>query len=355
MKIAFVGKGGSGKTTLSSLFVRRLAAAGRPVLAVDADINQHLGTALGLTDAQAETLPSMGAHLPQIKEYLRGSNPRIPDAASMIKTTPPGRGSRLLRVVEDNPLYELCARPLPVEHPAGAVEPRIMATGAFTEEDLGVACYHSKVGAVELFLNHLVDGPEEYVVVDMTAGADAFASGLFTRFDLTFLVSEPTRKGVSVYRQYRKYAADFDVALSVVGNKVHRVRGGGDIDEDDEAYLREQVGSILLASFGQSEWVRRLEQGREPGFSELAEREPENAQVLDALLAAADGAYGRRDRGRYTEQMVRIHLRNAASWGNDRAGEDLAAQVDPEFVLGETPADPGDAVGAPAMASVCSR
>ncbi len=49
MKIAFVGKGGSGKTTLSSLFIRHLAATGRPVVAVDADINQHLGPALGLT------------------------------------------------------------------------------------------------------------------------------------------------------------------------------------------------------------------------------------------------------------------------------------------------------------------
>lgn len=43
MRIAFVGKGGSGKTTLSSLFIRHLAATGAPVVAVDADINQHLG------------------------------------------------------------------------------------------------------------------------------------------------------------------------------------------------------------------------------------------------------------------------------------------------------------------------
>ncbi|MGW0901344.1 nucleotide-binding protein, partial [Streptomyces goshikiensis] len=43
MKIAFVGKGGSGKTTLSSLFIRHLAANEAAVVAVDADINQHLG------------------------------------------------------------------------------------------------------------------------------------------------------------------------------------------------------------------------------------------------------------------------------------------------------------------------
>ena len=74
-----------------------------------------------------------------------------------------------------------------------------------------MACYHSKVGAVELLLNHLVDGPGEYVVVDMTAGADSFASGLFTRFDVTFLVCEPTLRSVGVYRQYVGYARDFGV------------------------------------------------------------------------------------------------------------------------------------------------
>src|ERR1700722_2105486 len=42
MKIAFPGKGGSGKTPLSSLFVRHLTAQGLPVVAIDADINQHL-------------------------------------------------------------------------------------------------------------------------------------------------------------------------------------------------------------------------------------------------------------------------------------------------------------------------
>ncbi|MET7452687.1 ATP-binding protein [Streptomyces sp. NPDC005574] len=320
MKIAFVGKGGSGKTTLSSLFIRHLAATGAPVVAVDADINQHLGPALGLNEAEAAALPAMGERLPLIKDHLRGTNPRISSADEMIKTTPPGEGSRLLRVCEDNPVYDACARP--VELDGGAV--RLMVTGPFTDADLGVACYHSKTGAVELCLNHLVDGPGEYVVVDMTAGSDSFASGMFTRFDITFLVAEPTRKGVSVYRQYKEYARDFGVALKVVGNKV---QGQEDLD-----FLRAEAGDDLLVTVGHSDWVRALEKGRPPRFDLL---EDANRRALHLLRTAVDSTYELRDWERYTRQMVDFHLRNARSWGNARTGVDLAAQVDPDFVLGE--------------------
>ncbi|GAB2862980.1 hypothetical protein GCM10027074_32750 [Streptomyces deserti] len=315
-----MGKGGSGKTTLSSLFIRHLTATGAPVVAIDADINQHLGAALGLDEAEAAALPAMGDHLRLIKDYLRGSNPRIASAETMIKTTPPGEGSRLLRVREDNPVYDACARP--VELDGGAV--RLMVTGPFTDADVGVACYHSKTGAVELCLNHLVDGPGEYVVVDMTAGSDSFASGMFTRFDMTFLVAEPTRRGVSVYRQYKEYASDYDIALKVVGNKVH--------GQDDLDFLRAGIGNDLLATVGHSDWVRAMEKGRPPRFDLLEEP---NRHALQLLHATADATYERRDWERYTRQMVHFHLKNARSWGNERTGADLAAQVDPEFVLGE--------------------
>ncbi|MGW1295178.1 ATP-binding protein [Streptomyces sp. NPDC002533] len=326
MKIAFVGKGGSGKTTLSSLFIRHLAANEAHVIAVDADINQHLGAALGLDDAEAAALPAMGAHLPLIKDYLRGANPRIASAETMIKTTPPGEGSRLLRVREDNPIFDACARTVRLDD--GDI--RLMATGPFTESDLGVACYHSKVGAVELCLNHLVDGPDEYVVVDMTAGSDSFASGMFTRFDMTFLVAEPTRKGVSVYRQYKEYARDFGVALKVVGNKVQ--------GPDDLEFLRAEVGDDLLIGVGQSDWVRSMEKGRPSRFELL---EADNRMALQTLQDTAEDSYGLRDWERYTRQMVHFHLKNAESWGNEKTGADLAAQVDPAFVLDERHAGAG--------------
>ncbi|WP_309096715.1 ATP-binding protein [Streptomyces sp.] len=308
MRVAFVGKGGSGKTTLSALFSRHLARSGAPVLAVDGDINQHLAEALGPEERPAVPL---GPHLRDIKDFLRGDNPRITSAEAMLKTTPPGRGSRLLRVLGDDPLH--------ARHVGRAGGVPLMVTGEFDESDLGVACYHSKLGAVELYLNHLVDGPGEYVVVDMTAGADAFASGLFTRFDLTFLVAEPTRKGVSVYRQYRDHAEQFGIRVAVVGNKV--------TGEDDLLFLKEHVGDDLLTHLVQSPWVRAAEQGRERG-----ELEPHNRHALNVLRETVDSHV--RDWNRLHRHAVDFHLRNARAWANDRVGEDLAAQVDPEYVPG---------------------
>jgi CO dehydrogenase maturation factor len=309
VKIAFVGKGGSGKTTLSSLFIRHLAARGLPVTAIDADINQHLAEALGAGGQP----PAMGAHLVEIREYLRGSNPRIGSAAAMVKTTPPGRGSRLLRPGGPDPVHDLA-----VDTPCGA---RLLATGPFEEDDLGIACYHAKTGAVELYLNHLVDGPGEYVVTDCTAGADSFASGLFTRFDLTVLVTEPTRKGISVYRQWRDYAVGYDVAVVVVGNKVHT--------PEDAAFLREHVGDDLRVCFGHEPAVRAMEQGRT--FT-LADLSPATRTALDVLRDALDRQD--KDWARYTRQATEFHLKNARAWANAAAGEDLAAQIDPSFTLG---------------------
>ncbi|MFU8849541.1 ATP-binding protein [Micromonospora sp. SL1-18] len=324
VKVAFVGKGGSGKTTLAALFARHLAGQGLPVLAIDADINQHLAAALG---GEADTPPvkPLGEHMPAIKDYLRGANPRITSADRMVKTTPPGHGSRLLRVMEDNPIYAACVREV------GGV--RLAVTGSFAAEDLGVACYHSKVGAVELLLNHMLDRPGEYVVVDMTAGADSFASGLFTRFDRTVLVCEPTVRSVGVYRQYAGYARDYGVALSVVGNKVE--------DASDVEFLREHVGGELLTWFSRSGYVRRAERG---AVGALAELEAANLAALAQLAEAVDDTV--QDWAAFTRWAHEFHRRNAAAWANERAGADLTDQIDPEFRMGPQAVSQPAVVGA---------
>ncbi|MDE0243418.1 MAG: AAA family ATPase [Candidatus Kaiserbacteria bacterium] len=312
MKVAFVGKGGSGKTTLVSTTARHLSDQQRPVLVIDADINQHLGQSLGLSEEEALRIPALGSEVSRIKEYLIGNTKHISDVSAMIKTTPPSTGSRLLTITENNPLYDHFVRDVD-----GI---RLMVVGLFSEEDLGVKCYHAKTGSVELILNHLIDKENEYVLVDMTAGVDAFASGLFTRFDVTFLVVEPTIKSVQVYEQYKRYAEQYDICIRVIGNKIE--------DESDTAFLRKHVGDDLVAVFSHSPFIRAMEKGAMCPISEI---EPENAAALDQIVAEIDRQ--EKDWDQYHEQAVAFHRKNATSWANAATGTDVTAQIDPSFSL----------------------
>ncbi len=310
MRIAFVGKGGSGKTTLAALTARSLAAHELPVLAIDADINQHFAGTIGMPTHLASQLPPMGIEIERIKDHLRGTNARIHSAAVMIKTTPPGNGSQLIRFNEQNPLFDYFERVY-----EGI---RVMAVGAFTEEDLGIKCYHSKVGAVELLLNHLIDKKREYVVVDMTAGADSFASGMFTKFDLTLLVVEPTLKSVGVYEQYRSYAKKYGINIRVIGNKIE--------DAKDVGFLDKHIGEDLIACVRRSDYIRGMEKG---DYFPVDRLESENQAAVKTIITALDSS--KKDWRKFYEHAVHFHQRNAESWANDEVGENLAAQVDPLF------------------------
>ncbi|MHC4780764.1 MAG: nucleotide-binding protein, partial [Planctomycetota bacterium] len=50
MKVAFSGKGGVGKTTVSSAIIGHLSRKGNRVFAVDADMDPNLPGALGFRD-----------------------------------------------------------------------------------------------------------------------------------------------------------------------------------------------------------------------------------------------------------------------------------------------------------------
>lgn len=313
MKIAFVGKGGSGKTTLSALFARHLGAQALPVLAIDADINQHLGEALGADPETVGRVPRLGDSLVEIKEFLRGTNPRITSVDAMIKTTPPGTGSRLLRPMGDDLIHKKFAVPI-------GYGVRLMVAGELDEETLGTACYHSKTGSVELILGHMIDAPDEYVVVDMTAGSDAFASALCARFDITFFVVEPTRKSVGVFRQYRNYAANFGVEVKAIGNKVST--------NAQQDFLRDQLGDDLLVCFGMSAYVQSLEIGTPLPFDQLEDDIVKSLKIVHRLAASTP-----QDWGKFWRLSCQFHARNAYSWGNKATGQDLTEQIDPGFKM----------------------
>ena len=101
MRIAFVGKGGSGKTTLSALFAKYINKK-YPVLAIDADLNMHLGSLLGFEAAlPVEKHISHPAAASTIKKYLKDKNGRIKEAAHFRKTTPPTADSGFIFLTDE--------------------------------------------------------------------------------------------------------------------------------------------------------------------------------------------------------------------------------------------------------------
>ena len=68
MRVAVVGKGGSGKTTTSAVVARTLARSGLSVIALDCDSNPNLGISLGVGDNETERLVAMREALEEGEE-----------------------------------------------------------------------------------------------------------------------------------------------------------------------------------------------------------------------------------------------------------------------------------------------
>jgi CO dehydrogenase maturation factor len=154
----------------------------------------------------------------------------------------------------------------------------------------------------------------------MTAGADVFASGLFTKFDVTCIVVEPTEKSVSVFHQYKKYAEGFDVKIVAVGNKI--------LDASDEMFLRQSIGDALIASFSHSSFVKQQDRGVALPILELEEQ---NRAVLEHVHTYLDQQ--KKNWNKLYVQACEFHLKNAESWGNAATGKNLSEQIDPDFML----------------------
>lgn len=309
MKISFVGKGGSGKSTLTALFIRYLQSQGRPVMAIDADLNMNLAGLLGVQFPHEKVLAAPPV-ADAIRTHLKGDNARIADISKFLPTTPPGAGSRLIRHYDDLAL-DFCSI-------AAGEKTRLMTVGTYESESIGQHCYHSDLFVAENLLSHTVTGGAFDVVCDMVAGTDAFAYSLHLQFDAIVLIAEPTPESVEVCALYINLAkeAGMEGLVHLVANKV--------ADQDDYNFILEKTG---LEPLGQVSLMPELKKARQRGNA-IA-----HLPVLNSLMHAIENSARCPVISEAVRlgMLIRLHEKlNGKEWVRIGYG-DVSSQIDGDF------------------------
>jgi len=197
--IALSGKGGTGKTTVSSLLVRSFIDLGEaPVLAVDADPNANLHEALGV--AVHETLGSMREE-------------------AFSRNIPPGMNRhdyvryRFRQSLVESNGFDLVAMGRP--------------------EGSGCYCF-----ANDLLSECMLQLEREYhfIVIDSEAGMEHISRGTIGKPDLLLIVSDPGARGLRTVARIREIATQ----LGLEKEKIHVVfnqykTGAAPIDIGEES------------------------------------------------------------------------------------------------------------------------
>lgn len=311
MKIAFVGKGGSGKSTLTALFIRHLQQQGRKVLAIDADLNMNLAGLLGVNVPEEKYLarpPVADA----IRHHLKGENPRLPDIAKFLPTTPPGAGSNLIRRFDDPALAPYSV--------AAGDDTRLLTVGTYESDGIGQTCYHSHLFVAENLLSHTF-AKDFDVVCDMVAGTDAFAYSLHLQFDAIILIAEPTPESAEVCALYTRLAEDADIGslVHLVGNKV--------VDAEDEAFIADRAGRAPL---GIVPLMPSLKKARQRGAAVTSDLLDGNLPILMQAIENAAQRPALPEAERFSMLRVLHEKLNAKTWVQLGYG-DVMDQIDPDF------------------------
>jgi CO dehydrogenase nickel-insertion accessory protein CooC1 len=185
MKIAFVGKGGSGKSSVSWLAIKTLEDMGVTVLAIDADHNMDLTSNLGLdpestvlmrtTDKEfmEKTLNSCDGNCDghENKHEHRLPTFSFDDDYTKSITTPVSKNLKLINI--------------------GLGSPDVLFTST---------CAHGLSGPLKYYLG-LLDEKDSWVIIDSVAGADMLNYGLYSGIDAVIGIVEPHRNSIKVFEQ----------------------------------------------------------------------------------------------------------------------------------------------------------
>ncbi len=212
MKLAVSGKGGVGKTTLSSLLARYWAKNGYRVLAVDADPDANLGSALGIDTSDLVPIAKMDELI-----YERtGEKPGT--VGGFFKMNPK---------VDDLP--EALGR-----ERDGV---RLLVMGTVKKGGGGCVCPESTL--LKALMSHLVLYHKDLVIMDMEAGIEHLGRGTAQGMDRLVIVVEPGRRSLETAAKVRQLTSDLGLErVAAVGSKVR--------NEKEEQFLRENMDGIPL-------------------------------------------------------------------------------------------------------------
>ncbi|MFN4212688.1 MAG: P-loop NTPase [Microgenomates group bacterium] len=231
MKISIIGKGGAGKSTLTSLISLYLSNKNFKVAVFDADINMHIKDIFGIETVDKLNL-SDPKNVLKIREYLSGTNKRV-SPTKFVKTTPPGNGSNFFSVDENNYLIKNYGQKIKDNL-------YLFCVGSYKGELAGLSCYHTNLAIFENILSHSKLSKNQVIVADMVAGIDNIANSLFLQFDIQFFAIEPTFESVSVYKKYidEIKKTPYKIKIFPILNKVDNV--------DDINFTRSHIGKNLI-------------------------------------------------------------------------------------------------------------
>ena len=216
MKVAITGKGGVGKTTLSSTLARLYADEGRTVLAADVDPDANLGLALGLSQEEVDEIVPISKMRALAKERTGAS--------------------------DDNKFYKLnpYVADIPEKFARSVNGVKLLVMGTVDLGGSGCVCPEHVM--LKSILSALTYRKGDVVIMDMEAGLEHLGRGTAQGMDQFIVVIEPGSRSVQTYRNVKRLASDLGIKqVRVVANKIR--------DERDEAFIRASIPAEDLLGF----------------------------------------------------------------------------------------------------------
>lgn len=197
MKLAISGKGGVGKTTLTSLLAYTFVNQNYNVLAIDADPSPCLGDALGFP-----------------RELIQGLTP-IAEMGDLIAERTGAKPGTYGGVFKMNPRVD----DIPDKFSATYRGIKLLELGAVKMGGSGCICAESVL--LKQLVSMILLQRNEVVLMDMYAGVEHLGRATSDMVDALLIVAEPTARALGTAAQIKQLATDIKIPrLYLVGSKV---------------------------------------------------------------------------------------------------------------------------------------